>query len=68
MSFSYHFIFSQKTENKILRKRHLTLGYNGFIYANYETTCYDQNATGTRIFTPTIKTNLHRHYPCLHTL
>ena len=22
----------------------------------------------TRIFTPTIKTNLHRHYLCLHTL
>ena len=22
----------------------------------------------TRIFTPTIKTNLHRHDPCLHTL
>lgn len=22
----------------------------------------------TRIFTPTIKTNLHRHAPCLHTL
>ena len=52
----------------MIRKRHLTLGYNGFIYANYETACYNKNATGTRILTPTIRANLHRHEPCLHTL
>ena len=28
--------------------------------------CADE--TGTRIFTPTIRANLHRHEPCLHTL
>ncbi len=28
----------------MIRKSHLSLGNNGFIYANYETACYDKNA------------------------